>query len=718
MKIGLLHPGEMGAAVGGGLADRRAHRPVGVDRAQRGDRRAGGGGRSRGRRHRRGARPAQRRDPFACARRTQPSTSPARWLALQASMSMRTRSRRRPRGRSRLSSAATSTAASSDRRRATPGTTRLYLSGAEAATVAGLFAGTIVDARVVSADPSAASAVKMAYAAWTKGTCGPPARGSRVARAEGVEQTLLDEWRTSLPQLPGAVRLGRPLGARQGLALGRRDGRDRRDVRCGGSARRLPPRGGRDLPAIAARGRTATTTSSASCRRCAPSAGIADARVAAAGAAGPAPFVPDRGGPDRHRCDPAAPGRRRRPSSMRRDLPRRVRRRPSRRLRVLEVRRRDDRHPPPGRRSRRSFGEASARNSSAPFSRPKPRRGGGSCRPALRTSPRRRCTRAKASPRSASAWSARECASRSSSGLNEAADAARARASRARGGARGLAQARGRARARRVQVARRAAGARGFRERGADAVVTASTGNHGAATAWAAARLGLSAFVFAPLGASPTKLAHIERLGGTFVSRRRSGRGQGRGALVRGGAGCRSSRTGPSRRSTRVTRRSADEIVDQSPRAAGGGRRSGRERRAARGHRPRARATAHRDALHRRGGEGGAGDGASWARGGPSSATGARPSPTASRRESPPACGRRAGRRRSTACSRCPSASSRGRSPRSRPPESAPRAPRPRRSPRFPARGRRGPDRPLVTGRNIDDELLARCVERPESLPD
>jgi threonine dehydratase len=55
-----------------------------------------------------------------------------------------------------------------------------------------------------------------------------------------------------------------------------------------------------------------------------------------------------------------------------------------------------------------------------------------------------------------------------------------------------------------------------FRERGADAVVTASTGNHGAATAWAAARLGLTAFVFAPLGASPTKLAHVERLGTTL----------------------------------------------------------------------------------------------------------------------------------------------------------------------------------------------------------
>ena len=37
---------------------------------------------------------------------------------------------------------------------------------------------------------------------------------------------------------------------------------------------------------------------------------------------------------------------------------------------------------------------------------------------------------------------------------------------------------------------------------GADAVVTASTGNHGAATAWAAARLRLEAVVYAPATAS------------------------------------------------------------------------------------------------------------------------------------------------------------------------------------------------------------------------
>lgn len=52
-----------------------------------------------------------------------------------------------------------------------------------------------------------------------------------------------------------------------------------------------------------------------------------------------------------------------------------------------------------------------------------------------------------------------------------------------------------------------------YRGRGHDAVVTASTGNHGAATAWAAARLGMRAIVYAPVGASRTKLERIERLG-------------------------------------------------------------------------------------------------------------------------------------------------------------------------------------------------------------
>jgi threonine dehydratase len=52
-----------------------------------------------------------------------------------------------------------------------------------------------------------------------------------------------------------------------------------------------------------------------------------------------------------------------------------------------------------------------------------------------------------------------------------------------------------------------------WRERGAVTVVTASTGNHGAAVAWAARRLGMPAIVYAPGGASREKLELIEELG-------------------------------------------------------------------------------------------------------------------------------------------------------------------------------------------------------------
>jgi 3-hydroxyisobutyrate dehydrogenase-like beta-hydroxyacid dehydrogenase len=82
------------------------------------------------------------------------------------------------------------------------GQTRLYLSGPEASLVAELFQGTVVDARVVSDEIGAASAVKMAYAAWTKGTAALLLAVRSLARVQGVEETLLAEWELSLPELP------------------------------------------------------------------------------------------------------------------------------------------------------------------------------------------------------------------------------------------------------------------------------------------------------------------------------------------------------------------------------------------------------------------------------------------------------------------------------------------------------------------------------------
>jgi 3-hydroxyisobutyrate dehydrogenase-like beta-hydroxyacid dehydrogenase len=82
-----------------------------------------------------------------------------------------------------------------------PETTRLYLAGGEAEQVAGLFAGTNLDARIVSIEPGAASALKMAYAGWTKGSAALLLTVRELARAEGVEDALLEEWRLSIPEL-------------------------------------------------------------------------------------------------------------------------------------------------------------------------------------------------------------------------------------------------------------------------------------------------------------------------------------------------------------------------------------------------------------------------------------------------------------------------------------------------------------------------------------
>jgi 3-hydroxyisobutyrate dehydrogenase-like beta-hydroxyacid dehydrogenase len=81
------------------------------------------------------------------------------------------------------------------------GSTRLYLSGLEAPLVVELFEGTTVDTRIVSDEIGAASAVKMAYAAWTKGTAALLLAVRSLARVEGVEATLLEEWALSLPDL-------------------------------------------------------------------------------------------------------------------------------------------------------------------------------------------------------------------------------------------------------------------------------------------------------------------------------------------------------------------------------------------------------------------------------------------------------------------------------------------------------------------------------------
>jgi 3-hydroxyisobutyrate dehydrogenase-like beta-hydroxyacid dehydrogenase len=83
-----------------------------------------------------------------------------------------------------------------------PGTTRLYLSGDGAPAVASLFAGSPLDAIVLDGEVGAASALKMVYAAWTKGTAALLVALREVARANGVDDALLAEWERSQPSLP------------------------------------------------------------------------------------------------------------------------------------------------------------------------------------------------------------------------------------------------------------------------------------------------------------------------------------------------------------------------------------------------------------------------------------------------------------------------------------------------------------------------------------
>jgi hypothetical protein len=83
----------------------------------------------------------------------------------------------------------------------TAGGTRLYLSGAHADPVRELFDGTVVDARVVRRGTWSASALKMAYAGWTKGTSALLLAVRAMARSEDVEEMLLAEWAISQPAL-------------------------------------------------------------------------------------------------------------------------------------------------------------------------------------------------------------------------------------------------------------------------------------------------------------------------------------------------------------------------------------------------------------------------------------------------------------------------------------------------------------------------------------
>jgi 3-hydroxyisobutyrate dehydrogenase-like beta-hydroxyacid dehydrogenase len=90
------------------------------------------------------------------------------------------------------------------------GTTRLYLSGPKAAEAARWFERSPTDARAVAGGAGAASALKMAYAAFTKGSAALLLAIRALAEREGVTGPLLEEWDLSQPGLARRSELTAP----------------------------------------------------------------------------------------------------------------------------------------------------------------------------------------------------------------------------------------------------------------------------------------------------------------------------------------------------------------------------------------------------------------------------------------------------------------------------------------------------------------------------
>ncbi|HET7199875.1 MAG TPA: DUF1932 domain-containing protein [Burkholderiales bacterium] len=81
------------------------------------------------------------------------------------------------------------------------GRSRIYLSGSPAKDVAVLFAGSNLEAIPLEVSAGAASALKACYAGWTKGATALLAAIRALASCEGIEAALLAEWKLSQPGL-------------------------------------------------------------------------------------------------------------------------------------------------------------------------------------------------------------------------------------------------------------------------------------------------------------------------------------------------------------------------------------------------------------------------------------------------------------------------------------------------------------------------------------
>jgi 3-hydroxyisobutyrate dehydrogenase-like beta-hydroxyacid dehydrogenase len=86
-----------------------------------------------------------------------------------------------------------------------PGTTRLYLTGQRAEEVARCFAAGPLGTTVLGTEIGKASALKMCYAANTKGAVALLAAILTTAETLGVREALFEQWRSEDPELPGQV---------------------------------------------------------------------------------------------------------------------------------------------------------------------------------------------------------------------------------------------------------------------------------------------------------------------------------------------------------------------------------------------------------------------------------------------------------------------------------------------------------------------------------
>jgi 3-hydroxyisobutyrate dehydrogenase-like beta-hydroxyacid dehydrogenase len=77
--------------------------------------------------------------------------------------------------------------------------TRLYLCGPDAPQIAALFDGTQTEGIVMNGAPGAASALKVCFAAWSKGETALLGGIRALASYEGVDEALMNEWRRSMP---------------------------------------------------------------------------------------------------------------------------------------------------------------------------------------------------------------------------------------------------------------------------------------------------------------------------------------------------------------------------------------------------------------------------------------------------------------------------------------------------------------------------------------